>query len=688
MINWKAHPFLRLILPLIAGIVLGDFMRLKPSWYLFIIPFLFLPLFVRFVFFRMAFRQRAIYGLVVNLFFFILGLVLTTFYPEIHRSNHFSHYLGEDNYLVGIVSKPPTHKTRTNAILNIKKVKSNQITVPVSGHLYVSFPDSADIHYGQLIALHTTPKEFHPAANPYAFSFRAWQYYQNVHYQSFMKEGEWVVLAHNQGNYVLALAYRLRKKFQTVLRRILPDSRDLGVASALVLGVKDDLSPETKDAFSSTGAMHVLAVSGLHVGIVSVGLRYLMLTLLGRSKARRWWRLLAQLLGVWFFVLLTGAGASVMRAGVMFSIVEIGLAADRRASIFNSIAASAFLLLIWNPFLLYQVGFQLSYLALTGIVFFHPYIYKLVVFESSILNFLWNLGAVSIAAQISTFPLGIYYFHHFPLSFFLSGLVVVPMATILLPYTIFVFLVNFVSPAMADFLGVGLAFLFRLNNEFIFALSSIEWLKLKGLYFSKLTVWLSFSLVFSIGIWLASGRKRLIFLVLGFLTLLSLERNVLKYQTTHQAEICFFKLPKVDALGFIFGHQMYHYQMDSLAQKKWKYATEGLFNRKNIEKDIALTEKDGLINNQLVKVKNCWNFQGRIIEVVPPILPLSKDFHPNIIYVVQNLDSTDYTQLRADTIILGNMISLRNALAIENYFSPQGVFVYNIRQNGGLLVEN
>lgn len=688
MINWKAHPFLRLLLPMIAGVLLGDWLRLTPSWYLFVLPFLFFSFFLRYVFYKVAFRHRGLYGLLVNLFFIVFGFVLVTFQPEIHREKHFSKFLDGDDYLVGIVSKPPTKKTRLNAILSIKKVVCKNVAHSAQGHIYVSFPDSAKIRYGQLIGLQIRPKSFSKVANPYAFDFRRWQYYQNVHYQAFVKTNQWVVLAENKGNKIATIAYRLRKRFQKVLHRMIPNSRDVGVASALVLGVKDDLSEETKEAFSSTGAMHVLAVSGLHVGIVSVGLRYLMLAILGRAKARRWWRLIFQLAGVWFFVLLTGAGASVLRAGVMFSIVEMGLALDRRASIFNSIAASAFLLLIWNPFLLFQVGFQLSYLALSGIVFFQPYIYKFWVFESAVLNFVWKLSSVSMAAQLSTFPIGVYYFHHFPLSFFLSGMVVVPAATVLLPFTIVVFLVDFLSPVIAGFLGKGLALLYHLNTEFIFRLSHFEWMKLNEIYFSRWTVLFSFALVVSVGAWIVSGRKRLIFYVLGFLTLLSLERNLLKYQSANRSEICFFKTPKVNAIGFVSGSNLAYYHSDSLTPKKWKYATQGLKLRYGIAQEINISENTSFLNVGLVKAKNFWNYKGRIIEIVPPVLTGSRAFRSSIIYVAEKLDTNSLMHLNADTILLGNNVPWKNANEINQFFLNQDVVVYNLKEEGGWLINN
>lgn len=684
MINWKAHPFLRLLLPLVIGILIGNYVRLVPSWYALAAPILFIPILVRFVKWPVAYRHRELYGLIANSFFVLSGFLLVSFYPETIKKDHFSNFLESDVYLEGIVSKPPTKKSRTNAILTISKITNKKEVTKTSGRLYVSFPDSTNIQYGQKIILKGTPRPFQLSSNPYAFSFKNWQYYQNIHYQLFAKPGSWHTVAYDQGSAFLGFTYGLRTNLQSVLHKIIPNKRDLGVASALVLGIKDDLSPETKDAFSKTGAMHVLAVSGLHVGIVSMGLRWLMALLIGKAKARRWWRLIGQLLGVWFFISLTGMGASAMRAGLMFSIIELGLALDRQSYIFNSIAASAFFLLLWNPFLLFQVGFQLSYLALSGIVFFQPFIYRLMAFESSFIDFIWKLTSVSIAAQMTTFPIAIYYFHHFPLSFILSGMVVVPAATILLPFTLFVFLINFISTSIASLLGQVLAFLYHWNTEFIFQLSQFKWLQITNIYFSPLTVICSFALIISFGIWFASAKKQLIFYVLGFLTIILVKHNIIQYQQANQSQIAFFKIAKTDALGFIAGNQIWRYTPDSLPVKKWNYATSALFIKEGIRHDTPIEAGYKNINIGLINHDNFWLFQGKTIRIIPPIS--HPTFSTNITFIKENIDTLELVDLQSDTVIIGNNISYYHSQQLQQFFERRAVFVHNIKQEGGLLL--
>lgn len=685
MLNWKAFPFLRLLMPLILGILLGDGLRLHLAAWWILVPFLLLPFLIRFVWYPMAYQHRVLYGILANVFFIGLGFMLITLHPETYHRNHFSQLFEKGDILIGIVSQVPTKKKRLSTVLKIHQLSRKHKKITVSGRLYASFPDTAQLAYGQVIGLSVSPQKFKGARNPYAFDFRHYQYYQNTHYQAFIQPNSYQTIKTHQGNPLLHVAFSLRKRCQGVLQRIMGDSRDYGIASALVLGVKDHLSDETKEAFASTGSMHVLAVSGLHVGIISVGLRWLMVRILGRRKSRRWYRILAQLIGVWFFVLLTGASASVLRAGVMFSILEIGIALDRRTSIFNSIAASAYILLTWNPFLLFQVGFQLSYLALTGIVYFQPYVYKLIVFRSGILNFLWTLTSVSIAAQVSTFPISVYYFHQFPLSFFLSGLVVVPAATLLLPLSILVFLVDFISHGFADILGIGLAFVYQINSALVFGLSTIQWLKLGNLYYSMWTVLLSFGLIFILSHWLKSRRKQLIFYALGIITLLSVERNYLSYQAENRYQIAFFSIRKVDAFGLISGRSMYHYQSDTLTPKNWYYASGALKIRNGIAMDTILSGKGNFVFESILKANNLWNFQGALIEVVPPLSNGAPKTKTNISYIQKGINLQNLDQINGDTIILGTNISYKDAQAIKLYFSSKDKYIHHLKDGGILL---
>jgi competence protein ComEC len=192
------------------------------------------------------------------------------------------------------------------------------------------------------------------------------------------------------------------------------------VAMGILLGDKSYLNLELKDAFSGAGAMHLLAVSGLHVGIFLVILQWLFKTF-GR-RAPRWLQFGIILLILWAYAGITGFSPSVNRAVTMFSFVALGTLTGRRYDSINGLIASAMILLVINPYFLFDIGFQLSYGAMFGIFLFSPIIERSLFIKQKWLKFIWSGTAVALAAQLTTFPLTLYYFHQFPNYFLVTNL--------------------------------------------------------------------------------------------------------------------------------------------------------------------------------------------------------------------------------------------------------------------------
>ena len=231
------------------------------------------------------------------------------------------------------------------------------------------------------------------ALNPHAFNFKKYWHHQNIHYQGFVKADHWQLLKRKQGNYIIDKALNTRNRFLQILKKNLSTENEYAVASALILGDKQSLDSDLKNAYSGTGAMHVLAVSGLHVGLVYLGLAFL----LGLLKIKNWYWIFIRttliIISIWLFALLTGASPSVMRAATMFSFIIVGKSMRHHPSIYNTLAASAFCLLCFNPLLLMEVGFQLSYLAVSGIIYFQPKIYRWWIIDNPVGDYLWKLVA-------------------------------------------------------------------------------------------------------------------------------------------------------------------------------------------------------------------------------------------------------------------------------------------------------
>lgn len=274
---------------------------------------------------------------------------------------------------------------------------------------------------------------------PYAFDYQKFMANRNIYYTSFIPSKNYFQLENRDQVSILVKAEKFRSSLITLLKKYVQNDEQQQVISALTLGYRKELSPETRSYFTSTGAMHVLAVSGLHVGMIYLFLSNI-LAFLKRYRSGRLLYLFIIAGLLWSYALLTGFSPSVQRATVMFCFILIGSSLQRPASIYNSIAASAFLLLLFNPKLIFEVGFQLSYAAVISIVFFYPRLEKLLSPKTKLIQKMWQLFCVSLAAQAGTFALSIYYFHQFPVYFWLSNFIVIPAAYLILGFTFLFFL--------------------------------------------------------------------------------------------------------------------------------------------------------------------------------------------------------------------------------------------------------
>lgn len=280
---------------------------------------------------------------------------------------------------------------------------------------------------GDFVAFKTIIEAFQNETNP--GSFDAEYYYGTHHYigRAFIASN--CIKKTGTRENLSVFFSKWQDKIGRNLKSWLPESVS-GIGVALLLGNKADIDQEVLDSFSNTGAMHVLAVSGLHVGIILIIFRYI-LGFFSRWISRKQAILFSVVL-IWGFGLLSGASPSVIRAVVMFSILALGQLLSRKNNGMNNLLLSAIVLLMYDPSYLFDIGFQLSYVALIGIILFQKPIYNLLRFNKKWLDWLWKGSAVGIAATIATTPFMLYWFHQFPNYFLLSNIVVMLLGFIVL----------------------------------------------------------------------------------------------------------------------------------------------------------------------------------------------------------------------------------------------------------------
>lgn len=293
---------------------------------------------------------------------------------------------------------------------------------------------TAPLPYGTVVLVNGAFERIPPPPNPGQFDYAAYQRHRQTWHEQFVSAGRYVAVGRVALNPVVGWSLRVADNLAARLHRYVPGPREAGLLTALVLGLTDDLDADIKAAYGATGTTHVLAVSGLHIALVFGLVMYL---LGGREWARRqpvwrWLTLAAVLLICWGYALITGLSASVLRAVVMASLVAVGRALGKRISLYNTLAVAALLLLMLDPHNLFNVGFQLSFLAVLSIGLIQPWLARRWQPEAWVPRQVWAGVTVAVAAQAGTFPLTMFYFHQLPTQFLIANLLAVPWSNGLL----------------------------------------------------------------------------------------------------------------------------------------------------------------------------------------------------------------------------------------------------------------
>lgn len=553
-----------------------------------------------------AYHLRWLPGLLLSLLFVSLGYLLAFTYQRGAAQSFPPPVTEEDEHRwVGRIQRlEPTGK-RLRAWVQVAAVQDSQQQMQTAHHRILAYlditADSRKLQSGDVLLLRGKVREVQGPLNPQQFDYKAYLSYRGVYYQAFVEEWQRI----DRQPSLFSKAAQLRQYCIGILRKHLPTADEFSVGAALILGYKAELSEAVEEAYANTGAMHVLAVSGLHVGLVQL----LLMALLGRLPIKgRWWRYLRTLLillGIWAFALITGASPSVLRAATMFSFLAVGQAFERSTNVYNTLAASAFVLLCFNPMLLYHVGFQLSYLAVLGIVYFQPRIYRLWIVENRLGDYLWQLAAVSLAAQIGTLPISLYYFHQFPIYFLLSGLVVVPAAGFVLGSGLLLFAVQAV-PFAGSILGQVLYGLLYVVNACIFTLEQLPGSLVGGIWIGLGAVLLLYAILACSIIAHRTHQFRWVLAGLSLTVLLSGSYAWREWRIAQQRDITIYHLYKQSAVDCFVGQRLVTLQPPRLEAGRLSFAAEQhrWWRGSRLAKAYALKDSAGAAKLPV------WGYQG------------------------------------------------------------------------------
>jgi competence protein ComEC len=692
-------PLLRAFLPFLAGLLLANYIYtgvyLVVSIY--VVTLVLLVLIWKKKKISYKYSLRWVFGLFINFCLFI-SAILYTLELEIRPNS-----LQKDANIYGVVADvieiPEERERSIKIILKARAGVTSDSPFVLREKLlaYLSKDSlSRNIQIGDRLILENKFNEITNNHNPFEFDYKAYLENQGIQFQAFIQQGQWQVIDSGKGNPVLVFAGKMRKKFLDLFMDHGIENEEFAVASALILGYKAALDEDIKRTYSSSGAMHVLAVSGLHVGIIYLVLNYLLIFL---SKFNSGIIIRAGIIIVclWFYAILTGLSPSVMRAATMFTFLVIGSSLKRPANIYNSLAASAFFLILIDPNIIWAVGFQLSYMAVIGIVYFQPRFYRMLYIKNKMIDKVWALTCVSFGAQIGTFPLALYYFNQFPNLFFITNLFVIPLATLILYSGILLFATSFFYPLAAIFAFVLKYLVWSLNT----VVKVIE-----ALPFSHST-----------GIFINSAQALTLYLFIVLLTLYVIRKQVLFLKGFMVSSLVFIGIWSYQLIEASVSHQViiYHVNnrlaMNYLAydknlvivsdnspetKRQIEYHASGNWTRSRAPKPeyLIYSETDSLFHyGEVGGYRHFWNLNGVTLIIAdkdlfafqPPEKPFVTDY-----IIFSGREHTSPSRIlryfQPSKIVISSSVPFWLKSRYKEELTELGLDHYDVSMDGALVV--
>ena len=634
---WKKAPFLRLLIPFIIGIIFqfyGEFQINAIAICLIIlisaiVIFSFLSEVIRF-------RFRVVQGILISLFLVSFGSLLAWKKEVRHHPDWYGNYSDSINFTVGIIKEPTVEKPKSyKALITVQTVINKKVHDNLDGKVLVYFAKnsaSKKLEYGDKIIFKKQLQPIKNSGNPNAFDYAQYCAFQQIFQQVYLKKNEWSLLKEKNTSWSKSIIFKSRDYILKTLEKYISADNESSLAKALLIGYRVDLDKDLVQAYSNIGVVHLIAISGMHLALIYLFLVWI-LARIPVIKKSKFTRLILILCCLWFFSLLTGAPASVLRSAVMFSFIAIGDSFNKKNSIYNSLAISAFVLLCYDPFMLWDVGFQLSYLAVLGIVIFQKYIYNWFYFKNKILNAGWKIASVSLAAQLLTLPVCIFYFHQFPLLFLLSNMIAIPLSTAALWGCIAVVAMSSI-PTAALYCGKIVGGIIWLLNHFVLLINSIPFALWSGLSISLLGTILLYLIFICFSYSFIKKNKSILKIALVSTLVLVSIIAWSKWKTFNQKKIIVYNISQHKGIDFIQGNQ-FHFVGDS------DVIENSLLTNYNLKpaRIALMLHNNSDLKNALHVEKNFYQFYNKkilIIDSAYDFYPLTEKINLDYIIISKN----------------------------------------------------
>ena len=452
MNKYTKQPFLKITILLTLGILSSKYYPSNlTSLLLSATSFILILIFIR----LLSQKFKLLKTILICFAITILGYVIhaSTYYIQNQEIKSLRKYQCE------VLSTKRTTNNQIRSIAKIKYIKTKTESRLHHQKINLIFNKDSKVEVGDIIEVSGCPKKIKKTKSKNGFDYQSFMNNKNIFYEHRVK----IFRKIGYKNSIISISHKVRKYLQEILKSKL-EKRPYSILNAMLLGDKSNISDKEISLYRNTGAMHVLAVSGLHVGIIS----QLILLLLGFIKRHnKNIYLILSIVLLWCYAFISGLSPSIIRASIMFSLLMITAIYNFQQNTINTVFASAFLILIFSPNQIFSLGFQFSYVAVIGIIGIYPLLNKIIPKKTKTITYLFQMAAVSLAAQIALSPLLLYYFGQIPSYGILSNFTVVTFASLSLILGIIILLTSPLPSIISETIGIIYNKLYEINNYFL-----------------------------------------------------------------------------------------------------------------------------------------------------------------------------------------------------------------------------
>ena len=677
MINFKSIPFFKILLPYCVGILVALYTNIyQKNHLIFFVSFSFLVLTFLFQKFYKSnlLLTKKLFILSVNIFLFFLAFESSFFYCDKNNPSHYSNFLNHQHQqFEAIIDEIPIVSEKTIKLY----VTVNAIDDHTKWHyatgktiVYVRQDSSIKLNVGDKLLIRSRFSYLTEPKNPNEFNYKEFLESKNIYHTVFAQSKNTSVINERARFHYSKIGVYIKSRLVSILRYSGLSQEAFSICSALLVGYDDEIDSDIIQSFSHSGTLHILSVSGMHTGVLYAVLIFLF-SLFDKYDNYKKTKFAFVMLFLWLFVLVTGFSPSILRAAIMLSLVLFGKTFYKQGNSYNTLLLSAFIILLFNPYLIKDVGFLLSYSAVFGIMYLYPKLQRLYVFDNRILQTSWSGVLMSVSATFFTLPISLYFFHQFPLWFVFSNMIIIPISLLIMGASALIlvfFKIAIVSNILVYIINIFTAFMLWLaqltDNP---TYGYIDFISFSKTDFCFLTATLILFLIF------ISTKSYKQVVVFGLLIISWISSSVIiNYNNSHQKELVVFHVKQQSVFALRVGHTVYG-NFKNIPKKDFeRYVKPYLLNYSNLK--LVAADVDVFKTESVVILRNYSNSN-------------LKDLNPNIVLVSHDEPIELVTNHKTKPIVIADC---SNSYKFVNKLKKQcaqfDIPFYSVKENGAFKV--